>query len=63
MVERNHTTGFCKSIRTGLDSLWERIGARFVLDCSKWEDDDAFNTQFAKLLKGMKIYYPPKDGA
>lgn len=28
-----------------------------ILDFSEWEKGEAFNTQFAKLLKGLNIYY------
>ena len=46
------------------DPFWQYLrDTYFVLNFSKWQDDDAFDTQFAKLLKGMKIYYPPKGGA
>ena len=43
--------------------LWRQVKKKNVLDFSKWQDDGAFDEQFAKLLKGMKIYYPPKGGA
>ena len=40
------------------DVLWRQIKKKHVLDFSKWKTK-AFEDQFQKLLKGLKIYYPP----
>ena len=44
--------------KTG-DSLWRKVKKKSVLDFSKWKTK-AFEAEFAKLLKGLKVYYPPK---
>ena len=41
------------------DVLWRQVKKKHVLDFSKWKTK-AFNAQFEKLLKGLKIYYAPK---
>lgn len=44
------------------DVSWEHLGKKNVLDFSQWETD-GFDTQFKKLLSGLKIYYgPPSKG-
>lgn len=40
---------------------WREVREKNVLDFSKWEDEAAFKEPYQKLLKGLKIYYPPKD--
>ena len=42
------------------DPDWNHLTDKKVLDFS---DEDAFNTQFQKLLKGLRIYYPPGTAA
>lgn len=41
--------------------LWRQVAKKNILDFSKWEDGEAFQEAFAKLLRGMKIYYTPGD--
>ena len=40
--------------------LWRQVKKNNVLDFAKWRSADAFDAEFAKLIKGLKIYYPPK---
>lgn len=39
--------------------LWRRLTQKNILDFSKWKTK-ALNTQFDKLLRGLKIWYEPK---
>jgi len=39
------------------DVLWRQVKKEYVLDFSAWENPQAFDAQFRKLLKGLKIYY------
>ena len=41
--------------------LWRQVKKKDVLDFSKWKTK-AFERQYAELLNGMKIYYPPTGG-
>ena len=42
------------------DIEWEHLTKKNILDFSKWKTK-AFDGQFAKLLKGLKIYYTRDD--
>ncbi len=44
------------------DVLWRQVKKKNVLDFAKWKTK-AFNAQFEKLVKGLKIYYAPKAQA
>ena len=37
--------------------VYPKVPAEF----SNWRDEDAFETEFAKLLRGMKVNYPKRD--
>lgn len=39
--------------------LWRTLAQKNILDFSKWKTK-AFDGQFEKLLRGIKIYYEPK---
>ena len=39
--------------------LWRTLTHKNILDFSAWKTK-AFDGQFDKLLRGMKIYYEPK---
>ena len=41
------------------DVLWRQLFKKSVLDFAKWEDEANFEAQFARLLKGLKIFYSP----
>ena len=43
------------------DPAWLYLTDKLILDFPVWENDEAFDPQFQKLLKGLKIYYPPAD--
>ena len=40
--------------------LWRQVKENNVLNFAKWRSPAAFDAQFAKLIKGLKIYYAPK---
>lgn len=40
--------------------LWRTLTKKNILDFSKWQDTEEFDTQFAKLLRGLRINYEPK---
>jgi hypothetical protein len=40
--------------------LWQTVEKMNMLDFSNWQDDGQFEEQFARLLRGMKIYYEAK---
>ena len=44
------------------DKLWQCVEKKNVLDFAKWKTK-AFDGQFQKLLKGLKIYYEKPNGA
>lgn len=44
------------------DVKWEHLMDKNILDFSKWKTK-AFNGQFDKLIKGLKIYYSRDDGS
>ena len=43
------------------EPLWRQVKKKHVLDFSNWRDSDAFEAEFRKLLKGMKVNYTRKD--
>ena len=44
------------------DPLWRQVKKDYVVDFSGWENEAAFEAQFKRLLKGLKIYYEPPAG-
>ena len=42
------------------DKLWRQAFKKHVLAFSDWGNDTTFDVEFAKLLKGLMVYYPPK---
>ena len=42
------------------DPLWRQVKKNNVLNFAKWRSKDVFDAELAKLIKGLKIYYPPK---
>ena len=38
--------------------LRDQIEKYHILDFSKWEEEDLFDSEFGKLKSGLGIYYP-----
>ncbi len=46
------------SWKTKIDSVLRlQLGKKNILDFSEWQDEASFDTQFEKLIKGLKVYY------
>ncbi len=43
--------------------LRQQIEKYNILDFSQWKDPATFEAQFDRLLRGLRIFYEPEDGA